>query len=104
MFGALVDDMDAAIIASLNDGTADYAAATGIPVAAGITVIIERNLERVGADGMFIAIPLAVTWRKSALDYGARGGVFTFQRCRYVVEEIVSDDGHWITAACMESR
>lgn len=104
MFGALVDDMDVAIMATLNDGTATYADATGTTVATGVTVIVERNLERVGADGMFIATPLAVTWRKAELASGVRGGIFVLNRCRYVVEEVVSDDGHLITAACMEQR
>lgn len=100
MFGA---EIDAAVMAALNDGAADYANAAGQPVASGVTVIIDRNIERAGPDGMFIAIPLAITWRKADLPEVHRGGVFAIGTATYVVERPVSDDGHFITAACMEA-
>lgn len=99
MFGA---ELDAAVMAALNDGAADYADAAGNPVASGVAVIIDRHIERPGPDGMFIAIPLAITWRKAQLPEVQRGGTFTIGAERYIVERPVSDDGHFITAACME--
>lgn len=100
MFGA---EIDAAVMAALNDGAADYANAAGKTVASGVTVIIDRNIERPGPDGLFIAIPLAVTWRKADLAEVQRGGTFSVGGTRYVIERPVSDDGHFITAACMEA-
>lgn len=103
VFRDLTERMDAAILASLNDGAADYVDAAGLPVASGVTVIVDRNLERTGADGMFLAIPLAVSWRKADLASVGRGGVFTVGVERYLVESIVGDDGHFVTASCMEA-
>lgn len=101
-FDSLTAELDAAVMAGLNDGTADYAGPSGSPVASGVSVMIDRNLERPGADGMFISIPLAITWRKTELAEVARGGVFIVGGASYIVEQPVSDDGHMITAACME--
>jgi len=97
------DRLHRQVIATLSDGTADYANPSGSPVASGVTVMIDRNLERAGADGMFVSIPLAITWRKAELAEVARGGTFTLGATSYIVEQPVSDDGHMITAACMEA-
>jgi hypothetical protein len=97
-----LERLDQRVMATLNDGLASYASAAGTPVASGVTVIVERNLERVGPDGMFIAIPLAITWRKSELADAQRGGRFTVGAASYIVEQTVSDDGNLITAACFE--
>ncbi|MFC2974712.1 hypothetical protein ACFOJE_21195 [Azotobacter bryophylli] len=103
-FNVMTAALDAAVMAALNDGLADYLDAAGNPVASDVTVIVDRNLERAGADGMFISIPLAITWRKVELSTAISGGVFTLGTERYLVEGIVSDDGYMITASCMETR
>lgn len=96
------DLMHQCLITTLNDGTADYQDAAGNPLASGIAVMVDRNLERAGADGMFISIPLAISWRKSDLTSVGRGGIFMVGTERYCIEHVVSDDGHFVTASCQE--
>ena len=94
--------MDRSVLAKLNDGVAEYRGPGQQPRP--VTVMIEHNLVQIGPDGMFRSDATGFTWRKSELAGAERGDVFTFERCRYVVEEVISDDGHFVTAACMESR
>ncbi len=96
------DRMDRSVLAKLNDGVAEYRGPGQQPRP--VTVMIEHNLVQNGPDGMFRSDATGFTWRKSELAGAERGDVFTFERCRYVVEEVISDDGHFVTAACMESR
>lgn len=101
-FADLTDDMDAMIMSSLNDGLGDYFDSAGTLVAQGIELMIDKNLQRVGPDGVFMSEAVGVTWRKQALPVVIRGGFFVFGPRRYVVEETIQDDGHMLTAACME--
>lgn len=101
-WAGLLERMDSRVMAALTDGTADYATATGVPVASGVSVMVDRNLEHAGPDGMFITVPIAVTWRKAELSEVHRGGVFTVGAASYIVEQPISDDGQFITAACMD--
>lgn len=94
--------MDRSVLAKLNDGVAEYRGPGQQPRP--VTVMIEHNLVQNGPDGMFRSDATGFTWRKAELAGAERGDVFTFERCRYVVEEVISDDGHFVTAACMESR
>ncbi|SEI99677.1 hypothetical protein SAMN04244572_02383 [Azotobacter beijerinckii] len=100
MFG---DDLSAAIMASLGDGKADCLDAEGSTVARGIDVIIEHNLQRVGPEGLFVSTAVGITWNTADLPGTERGGTFVVGSRRYLVEEIVSDDGQMATAACMEA-
>jgi hypothetical protein len=101
MFGA---GIDAAVMAALNDGNGDYLDAAGSPVAQGIPLIVDHNLMQNGPDGLFMSEAIGITFNKSDLKKASRGGIFIFGKCRYVVEDIVSDDDQFVTAACMESR
>lgn len=95
------DRMHERVVARLNDGCADYQGQNGTLVFQGLTVIIDRNLMQTGPDGMFPSDSVGVSWRKSQLATAERGGVFTFSGERLVVEQIIADDGHMVTAACM---
>lgn len=100
-FGALIDRMDASIMKALNDGLGDYFDAAGLPVAQGIELIVDQNLERAGAGGVFLSDAIGITWNKPDLASVARGGRFLFDSVSYIVEETIADDGHMATAACM---
>jgi hypothetical protein len=95
------DRMIRTTVAALNDGCAAYKDPNGIPIAGGVEVLVDYNLQRAGPDGVFITEQVGITWRKAALPTAGRGGVFTHADINYLVEEIIADDGHMITAACM---
>ncbi|PNG11873.1 hypothetical protein [Stutzerimonas stutzeri] len=101
MFGA---GIDAAVMAALNDGCGDYFDAAGQLAARGIPLIVDRNMMLNGPDGLFVSEMTGITFNKADLPKASRGGVFVFGRCRYLVEEPISDDGQMCTMACMESR
>lgn len=102
-FRELTESMDAALLASLNDGAADYLDATETLVASGIAVMIDRDVQHAGPDGMFVTVPVSVTWRKALLAAVERGGYFVAGAERYIVEDILADDGHLITVSCLEA-
>lgn len=98
------DRMHSRVAAVLNDGCAQYQSPDGLLVVPLTEVMIDRNLMQNGPDGMFRSDATGVTWRKQLLGNAARGGVITFGAERWIVEEIVADDGHFVTAACMEEQ
>lgn len=100
-FAELTDDMDDMIMSSLNDGQATYQGTLGELPVSGIEIFIDRNLQRVGPDGLFRSDAVGITWKKRSLAHAARGGVFQQCATRYCVEDIIEDDGHIVTAACM---
>lgn len=102
-FGAALAKMDAAIMSSLNDGNGEYREPS-VPPVSDVELIIDFNLQQAGPDGLFTTEAVGITWRKSALASVRRGGVFYFQKRRFVVEVIVSDDGYMLTAACLEQK
>ena len=95
------DRMHERVVAHLNDGCAQYQSHDGAPSHSGITVIIDRNLMQSGPEGMFRSDAVGVSWRKCQLATVVRGGIFTYGGERLVVESIIADDGHMVTAACM---
>ena len=95
------DRMHKHVVATLNDGTAQYQGRNGDSVQGAIRVIIDRNLMQNGPDGVFRSEAVGVTWRKCQLAAVERGGVFTYGAERLVVEDTIADDGHMVTAACM---
>lgn len=101
-FGSALAGMDAAIMASLNDGNGDYQDPSG-RLALGIELIIDRNLQHAGPDGVFLSSAVGITCRNAQVGVVNRGGMFVFGSARLVVETIIADDGHMLTAACMES-
>lgn len=103
-FGKALAEMDAAVMTVLNDGTCTYLGAPGQVPVYDIEVFIDRNLQRVSPDGMFRSDAVGITWKKRSLAHAVRGGVFQHCATRYCVEDIIEDDGHMITAACMVTR
>lgn len=87
--------------ATFTDGDAQYVGLDGAPAVAGISVVIDRNLMQAGAEGMFRSDAIGVSWLKASLAGVVRGGVFTLAGESFVVDDIIADDGHSITAACM---
>jgi len=94
--------MDRRVLAKLNDGCAQYLVAGQPPKT--VTVMVERNMVQNGPEGLFRSESTGFTWRKAELGTAVRGAMIRFDGCRYLVEEVISDDGYFITAACMESR
>lgn len=86
---------------TFTDGAAQYAGQDGSPLVSDISVIIDRNLLKSGPEGVFRSDAVGVSWLKSALCSAVRGGVFTIHGESLIVEDIIVDDGHTITAACM---
>ena len=95
------DRMHERVVGKLNDGCAQYQGPGGAPVCQLPEVIVDRNLMQNGPDGMFPSDAVGVSWRKPLLPDAARGGIFTFCGERLLVEQIIADDGHMVTAACM---
>lgn len=95
------DRMLRTTVAVLNDGCATYQDSAGSVPLGGVEVLVDYNLQRAGPEGIFITDQVGITWRKAALPGAGRGGVFTHLGKRYLVEEVIANDGHMITAACM---
>lgn len=98
------DRLHERVVARLNDGTAEYLARDGRLVASNLTVIVDHNLMQNGPEGLMRSEAVGITWRKQLLESVERGGVFVL--CcgrRLLVEDIAADDGHMVTAACMEA-
>jgi hypothetical protein len=95
------DRMHERVVAHLNDGCAQYQGPGGAPAQSGVTVIIDRNLMQNGPEGMFRSDAVGVSWRKCQLATVERGGIFTYCGERLLVADVIADDGHMVTAACM---
>lgn len=95
------DRMLRTTVAVLNDGCATYQSPQGSLIASDVQVLVDYNLQMAGAEGMFLTEQVGITWRKASLPSAGRGGIFTHSGKRYVIEDVIADDGHMITAACM---
>ncbi|MCY1275491.1 hypothetical protein D9M68_303630 [compost metagenome] len=102
-FAELVDEMDGMIMDSLGDGEASYCGANGAPPVTCIRVMVDRNLEINGPEGLQRTDAVGITWRRESLAGAERGGLFRYGAERFVVEDIIFDDGYIVTAACMEA-
>ncbi|PTQ70357.1 hypothetical protein [Pseudomonas sp. GV071] len=71
-----------------------------------IPLQVARDVELAGPNGSVIGVPIAVSFWRRDLAEVERGGVFLVGvDCagqRLIVEEVVMDDGHMLTAACTE--
>lgn len=103
-FSDMVEDMDEQIMFSLADAIGMYRGPELGPVHSGIDLIIDRDVGFAGPEGMLLADAIGITWRRVALPCAERGGIFTVGSTRYVIEKVISDDGHMVTAACMEDE
>lgn len=96
-FADLTDDMDAMLMASLNDGTADYLNAAGAVQAAGVEVILERDVERLDVVSGMLDRAVTLTVRKALLTPLDRKGAFVHAGKKWHIDGIAEDDGHLIT-------
>ncbi|MFG5863639.1 hypothetical protein [Metapseudomonas sp. CR1201] len=104
-FADQAEEVDSILLDTFSDGCGDYHDATGLHVASNIPLIIDHSVVRAGPEGMLITDAVGITWSKTAVPCAdVRGGIFFIGAKRYTVEEIVSDDGSLVTAACMEDE
>lgn len=101
MFGA---DIDADVMSALKDGQATYTGRNGEVPVPGVSVMIDRDVDLTGAGDAFQGCTVAITFNKAELCTAARGGLFTFGSERFTFEKALSDDGKWVTAACMVTK
>ncbi|WP_437881029.1 hypothetical protein [Pseudomonas sp. LRF_L74] len=96
-FGSLVDDMDDAVMDSLSDDCANYCSRTGVLIAEGIPVIIDKDVERVDEVAQAIDRVRTHTVQKRFLDPFDRQGYFEVAGKAWHIDGIQADDGHMIT-------
>lgn len=96
-FADLTDDMDAMLMASLNDGTADYLNAAGAVMARGVEVILERDVERLDVVSGMLDRAVTLTVRKALLAPFDRKGAFMHAGKKWHIDGIAEDDDHLIT-------
>ncbi|WP_460431463.1 hypothetical protein [Azotobacter salinestris] len=86
-------------MASLNDGQGDYLSAAGTVLAAGLELILDRDVERFAIDSVSGAMERAatITARKALLQPLDRRGAFLLDGQLWHIDAIASDDGHLIS-------
>lgn len=96
MFAA---DIDAAVMAALNDGQGDHLSVAGAVLVSGLELILDRNVERFEINSVSGAMERAVTItaRKALLPQLDRRGAFLLDGQLWHIDGIASDDGHLIT-------
>lgn len=82
----------------LSDSVGDFHPQVGAPVG-GLNLQVNRDLVYEGPDGRLVADQVGITWLVSDLSTAARGGTFVIGSERFLVDKIISADGHAITAA-----
>ena len=96
-FGNALASMDAAIMASLNDGLADYLNASGAVLAVGLEVILDKEVDRLDTASGMLDRAVVITVRKSLLEPFDRKGAFLLDGKTWHIDGIAEDDGHLIT-------
>ncbi|SFB46455.1 hypothetical protein [Azotobacter beijerinckii] len=99
-FGRALGRLHGVSAARLSDSTGSYAYGPDVTVT-GIDLMVDRNLQREGPDGMFISGVIGISWPAAQLATADRGGIFTIGSEHFTVEALIANDGHYITAACM---
>lgn len=98
-FGRMMTRLHDVAFAQLADSLGTYTE-QGQPVVADLSLIVEHNLQREGPDGLFMTDQVGITWYATKLATANRGALFEINGRRYMVDELIADDGHAITAAC----
>lgn len=75
--------------------------AIGQPLVEGLSLLVDRNLEMQGADGRFSTSAVGISWYKTDLATANSGDLFIIGSEQLLVEKLIADDGHMLTAACM---
>ena len=103
-FGEALASMDAAIMASLNDGTADYLNAAGAFLADGLEVILDKDVERLEVVSGMLDRAVTITVRRHLLQPLDRKGAFRLDPQdwgadgkTWHIDGIAEDDGHLMT-------
>lgn len=103
-FADLMDDMDAAIMASLNDGTGDYLNAAGAVLAGGVEVILDKDVERLDIVSGMVDRAVTIAVRRQLLHPLDLKGAFRLDPAEWGADGktwhiggIAEDDGHLIT-------
>lgn len=99
-FGRLAARLHSVGVARLADTVGRYSEQGHAPVE-GLELIIDRNLQRAGPDGLYPSDQVGISWAASAMPTASRGGLFEVGAQRFMVEELIVDDGYMLTAACM---
>ena len=103
-FGACIAALDAAVMAALGDGIADYLNASGAVLAGGIEVILDKDVERVDIVSGMVDRSVTITVRRHLLQPLDRQGAFRLDPAEWGadgktwhIDGIAEDDGHLIT-------
>lgn len=96
-FGKALASMDAAIMASLNDGTADYLNGAGAVLVSDVEVILDRDVERLDTVNGMLDRAVTFTVRKKLLQPFDRKGAFRLDGKTWQIDGITADDGNLIT-------
>jgi len=103
-FADLVDDMDKMLMSSLNDGQGDYLSSDGAVLAAGLDIILDKEVERLDEVRGLIDRMATITVRRSLLRPFDRRGAFRLDPATWRadgktwhIDGIAADDGHLIT-------
>lgn len=82
----------------LSDAVGDFLPTEGPPVEK-MDLQVDRNLAYEGADGRILTSQVGITWLSADLNTAERGDIFVIGCERFMVEKLIADDGHAITAA-----
>lgn len=96
-FSALVDEMDAALLAQLGDGQGDYLSGQGAVLATGLDLELTRDVERLDLASGALDRSVTLTVQKHLLQPLDRHGAFLLDGKTWHIDGIASDDGHLIT-------
>ena len=103
-FDDLTDDMDDMIMSSLNDGQGEYLAGTGVVLAEGLSIILDKDVERVDIVSGMVDRSVTITVRRHLLQPLDRQGAFRLDPAEWSadgktwhIDGIAEDDGHLIT-------
>ena len=100
-WASMRDRMNRKAMRTLTDGLACYTDKSGATVPS-VPIMIDFNVERTGPEGIYSTDQVGITFNRADLQEAVRGAIFTLECHRFVVEEDIFDDGHFITVACME--
>ena len=103
-FDDLTDDMDDMIMLSLNDGQGEYLAGTGVVLAEGLSIILDKDVERVDIVSGMVDRSVTIAVRRHLLQPLDRQGAFRLDPAAWGadgktwhIDGIAEDDGHLIT-------
>lgn len=96
-FADLIDDMDAAIMATLSDGEAEYLSVGGSVLVPAAPVMLDKEVERLDEVSGALSRAATITARKALLQPFDRKGAFRLAGKTWHIDGIAADDGHLIT-------